>query len=41
LDTLFRDVIAEVGGGGNPVAQIIFFERFLDADRDGFQVSPR
>src|SRR4051812_15333392 len=33
------DVIAEVGGGGYAVAQVVLFEGFLHADGDGFEIA--
>ena len=32
-------MIAEIGGRGDAVAQVIFFERFLHADGDGFEIA--
>ena len=33
------DVIAQIGGGSDAVAEIVFVERFLDADSDGFEIA--
>ena len=38
-DSLLRDVVAEIRGGGDAVAQVVLFERFLHADGDGFEVA--
>ena len=34
-----RDVVAEICGRGDAVAQVVFFQRFLNADGDGFEVA--
>ena len=33
------DVVAEVGGGGDAVAEVVLLERFLHADGDGFEIA--
>ena len=38
-DAMLRDVIAEVSGGGDAIAQIVFVERLLHADGDGFEIT--
>ena len=37
--SLGGDVIAEIGGGGDAVAKIVFVEGFLQADGDGFEIA--
>src|ERR1039458_2243843 len=37
--TLARDVIAEIGRRSDAVTEVVFFEGFLHADRDGFEIS--
>ena len=34
-----RDVVAEIGGRGDAVAQVVFFEGLLHADGDGFEIA--
>ena len=33
------DVFAEVGGGGDAIAQVVLFERLLQADGDGLEIA--
>ena len=38
-DSLLGEVVAEVGGGGDAVAQVVLVDGFLQADGDGFEVA--
>src|SRR5208337_2941146 len=37
---LLSNVVAEVGGGGNAVFEVVLVQRFLQPDGDSFQVAP-
>src|ERR1700693_462069 len=37
--SLRRDVITQICGRGDAVAQVVFFERFLHANGNGFQIA--
>jgi len=36
---MLGDVISQVSRRGNPVAQVVFLQRLLDAHRDGLQIA--
>ena len=38
-NAVLGDVIAEISGGGDAVAQVVFVERLLHADGDGLEVA--
>jgi len=38
-DSAGGDVVAQVGGGGDAISEVVFLESFLDSDGDSFEIA--